>query len=450
MDILFVSNWSAPNIVGANYASSGVQLELSNRKLNIGVLSSFVGHHPAENNTKDLIVGGHRLVELKSNSMAYLMPSLPAGWSARHIHSADWNEAVQWGVALLKKYNPKIIHIQQWQNFWWMAEAANKCSIPYNYTPYDFGLICARTVLIKSDGSKCDGPINDAICKKCIYDGRGRVGKLNENLVKVPIFRRILKLLSQYSPWLKLHERGIVVDPIHIRLKSDRERLYRLLTNLDYLIVNSNFSKNIFSSKAKINNVVSIPWFHNLIVSNSKKTKLSKLTRIGFISRISPEKGFEILVEAIIVVNRIRDIHIKLVVAGDLSSEYAAQLKEKYTNLDIEWMGWVDNKILPEVYKQVDMIVVPSISYDNGPITIMEAIATNTPVIVSNNETLMTYLKNIKTEHIFESGPSDSLAKLILKYAREPKMINDYISEMPEPVTVEMYVDQLIQTYHLI
>ena len=56
MDILFVSNWSAPNIVGANYASSGVQLELSKRKLYIGVLSSFVGHHPAENNTKDLIL----------------------------------------------------------------------------------------------------------------------------------------------------------------------------------------------------------------------------------------------------------------------------------------------------------------------------------------------------------------------------------------------------------
>jgi len=150
------------------------------------------------------------------------------------------------------------------------------------------------------------------------------------------------------------------------------------------------------------------------------------------------------------MVNKIRDIHVKLVVAGDASSEYVTELKEKYANLDIEWLGWVDSKILPEVYNQIDVLVVPSISYDNGPITIMEAIATKTPVIVSNNETLITYLKNVKTEHTFESGSSDSLAKLILKYAREPKMINNYISEMPEPVTVEMYVDQLIQTYKLI
>jgi glycosyltransferase involved in cell wall biosynthesis len=449
MDILFVANWSSPNIVGANYASSGVHLELSKRKLNIGVLSSIIGHHTKDNNVKDLKLKDHYLVELKSNSITYLMPSLPKGWSARHISNDDWDNAVKWGVALLKKYKPKIIHIQQWQNFWWMAEAANKCAIPYNYTPYDFGLICARTVLIKSDGSKCDGPINDATCKKCIYDGRGAIGKLNENLVKIPIFRSILKLLLQYLPLLKLHERGIIVDPINIRLKNDRVRLHNLLSNLDHLIVNSNFSKHLFSSKAKINNVVLIPWFHNLIVSNSKNKKPPKLARIGFVSRISPEKGLDILLESMIKVNKLLDIHIKLIVAGDFSSEYAAQLKIKYFNLDIEWLGWVDSKLLSEVYNRIDMLVVPSISYDNGPITIMEAIATKTPVIVSNNETLMTYLKNIETEHTFKSGSSDSLAKLILKYANDPKMIDDYISELPEPVTVEMYVDDLIQTYQL-
>ena len=73
------------------------------------------------------------------------------------------------------------------------------------------------------------------------------------------------------------------------------------------------------------------------------------------------------------------------------------------------------------------------------------------PKTVSQNiEYIRQHLKNVKTEHTFESGSSDSLMKLILKYAREPKMINNYISEMPEPVTVEMYVDQLIQTYKLI
>ena len=450
MDILFVANWSAPNILNANYASSGVHLELSKRKLNVGVLSSFAGHCAMGSNAKDLRMGSYQLLELQSNSITYLIPTLPKGWSARHIHSEDWDEAVQWGVALLKKYNPKIIHIQQWQNFWWMADAATKCSIPYNYTPYDFGLICARTVLIKSDGNKCNGIVDDVTCEKCIYGGRSLIGKLNENLVKVPIIRSVLKLILKYFSWLNLHERGVVVDPIHIRIQNDRERLYSLLTNLENLIVNSDFSKKLFSSKARINNVVSIPWFHNLVVSDSKKKIISKSTMIGFVGRISQEKGLGILLESIIMVNKIRDIHVKLVVAGDASSEYVTELKEKYANLDIEWLGWVDSKILPEVYNQIDVLVVPSISYDNGPITIMEAIATKTPVIVSNNETLITYLKNVKTEHTFESGSSDSLAKLILKYAREPKMINNYISEMPEPVTVEMYVDQLIQTYKLI
>ena len=450
MDILFVSNWSSPNIVDANYASSGVHLELSKRQLNIGVLSSLAGHHITENDAKKFSLGGYQLLDLKSCSINYLMPELPRSWSVRHINSTDWEAAVQWGVILLKKYNPKMIHIQQWQEFWWMAEAANKCSIPYNYTPYDFGLICARTVLIKNDGSVCNGIVDEDTCEKCIYGGRGLIGKLNENFIKIPFFRSILKLLLKYCPWLKLYERGVVVDPIRTRIKNDRERLHSLLNNLDNLIVNSSFSRNLFRSKSEINNVVTISWFHNLIIGNCNKKKSSRLRKIGFVGRISPEKGLEVLLESIVKLNKFRDVNIKIVVAGGMSSEYAYKIKEKYANLDIEWLGWVDSKILPEVYEQIDVLVVPSISYDNGPITIMEAIATKTPVIVSDNETLGTYLKNINTEHTFQSGSSDSLAKLLLKYSRNSKMIDEYMLEMPEPMTVEMYVDQLIKTYKLI
>ena len=140
-------------------------------------------------------------------------------------------------------------------------------------------------------------------------------------------------------------------------------------------------------------------------------------------------------------------LDVKLIVAGDATSDYAVQLKQKYNVLDIDWLGWINGDSLSEVYDQLDMLVVPSISYDNGPITIMEAIATKTPVIVSNNETLLTYLSEIKSEHAFESGSADALAKLISKYARNPHLINTYISEMPDPMTVEKYVDLLMPTY---
>ena len=193
--------------------------------------------------------------------------------------------------------------------------------------------------------------------------------------------------------------------------------------------------------------MVSIPWFHNLKVSNSKKEKSSKLERIGFISRISPEKGLEILLESIVKVNNLLEIDIKLTVAGDMSSDYAKQLMKRFKSLDIEWLGWLEADSLTEVYEKIDMLIVPSISYDNGPITIMEAIATKTPVVVSDNETLTTYLKNIKTLHTFESGSSDDLANLIIQYVKNPHLLNEYISEMPSPVTVDKYVDELIKIY---
>ena len=447
MDIMFVSNWSAPKIVGANYASSGTHVELSKRNLNIGVLSSLVGHQSADESAKKHFIQGQTITELKTNAITYLLPSLPKGWSARHIHSADWGKAVSWGMALLQKYKPKVVHMQQWQSFWWMAEAANKCSIPLVYTPYDFGLICGRTVLIRSDGSRCEGVVSDKECEVCIYNGRGVIGKLNENLVKIPLFSRFLKLLSSKLPQLRLHERGVVMDPIRTRLVNDRTRLQNLLVNLDTLVVNSNFSEYLFRSRAQIANVIKIHWFQNLNITNRSVKNISRLSAVGFIGRISPEKGLDILLKSLRTIKGCHDLDIRLIVAGDATSDYAFQLKKKYNDLDIDWLGWVDNDALSEVYSQLDMLVVPSISYDNGPITIMEAIATKTPVIVSNNETLLTYLSEIESEHAFESGSADALVELILKYARNPLLIDAYICEMPNPMTVDKYVDQLMPTY---
>jgi glycosyltransferase involved in cell wall biosynthesis len=450
MDILFVANWSAPGIVGANYASSGVHLELSKRNLDIGVLSWLVGQNLDEANYDALELDGQKLIQLECNTITYILPSLPEGWSARHIHNEDWNDAVLWGVALLKKYRPKIVHIQQWQGFWWMAEAAKKCSIPYNYTPYDFGLICPRTVLIKSDGDICDGRVDDEECKRCVYNGRGLVGRINENLVQIPLFSYILKKVVSKFPELKLHDRGIVLDPISIRLRNDRERLYSLLSGLNYLIVNSGFSSELFSSRFQPRNILCMPWFHNFKGLSKREAKgRDDLITIGFVGRISPEKGLAILLEALVKVDETSNGKVKLIVAGDYSDQYAQSLKKSFNNLNIEWTGWVDAENLPDIYNRLDLLVVPSVSYDNGPITIMEAIATKTPVIVSSNETLLTYTKDIQTEHVFQSGSSDSLAKLLLRYVEDPTMISNYISELPNDVTVDVYVDKLMRSYDL-
>ena len=447
MDILFVANWSAPGIVGANYASSGLHLELAKRNLKVGVLSSRLGHHEANTSAVSHFIKDQPVIEQNSNAITYLLPSLPSGWSARHIHNSDWDQAVEWGVELLEKYNPKIVHVQQWQNFWWMAEAASRCSIPLNYTPYDFGLVCARTVLIKSDGSKCDGNVSRGECEACIYNGRGWIGKLNENLVKIPIFAQVLKVMAKNFPQLKLYERGIVLDPITVRLNNDRIRLRQFLMNVNTLVVNSNFSKRLFGSLGANKNVKKISWFHNLNITNQSVKTDFELSTVGFVGRVSPEKGLEILLESL---KRLRDLEgkvIKLVVAGDADSTYAFNLQKKYSDLDVDWLGWVDSSLLSKVYDQLDMLVVPSVSYDNGPICIMEAIATRTPVLVPDNETLLSYLSGVKSDHVFESGSSNSLAKLILKYATKPDLLELYVAEIPEAMTVVKYVDELMPTF---
>jgi glycosyltransferase involved in cell wall biosynthesis len=75
----------------------------------------------------------------------------------------------------------------------------------------------------------------------------------------------------------------------------------------------------------------------------------------GFIGRLSPEKGIEVLLGP---AKNLKGTHWKLRIAGAGSSAYVKRLKEEYCDTRIEWLGFIDPA---EFYKSVDVIVIPSI-----------------------------------------------------------------------------------------
>lgn len=447
MDVLYISQFAEPGLPDANYASSAVHAEMANRNINVGVLTRKFFSKNSRYDEVEIKIGQRNTTEFNASGVTYVVPSLPLGWSARSINESDWRSAVDWGVELLRFYKPKIVHLQQWQSFWWMAEAAQTHDIPVYYTPYDFGLVCPRTVLVKSDGSKCDGSVSASECASCVYSGRGKIGKINENIVKIPIFSDAIRYLLSFNFFSKLHNRGIVVDKIEVRLDNERSRLRKLLQGTEVLIVNSRFSKRLFEQYGSVKSTAQIPWFHSLQVEKNNRT-FKKLQTVGYVGRISPEKGVDVFFDAMRRVNSIVDDKIQIYVAGALNSDYASKIKDKYSDLNILWHGWIKRDDLCAFYNSIDLLVVPSRSYDNGPIAIMEAIATKTPVLISNNDTLKTYLNSIESEHEFENGSADSLSTLIMKYYENPELLSKYCAEFPEAMTLNAYVDRLIDIYH--
>lgn len=123
------------------------------------------------------------------------------------------------------------------------------------------------------------------------------------------------------------------------------------------------------------------------------------------ISRFSPEKGIDILLEAWKKVD-----YLPLKVIGD-GSQFS-ELKEysQKHSLDVEFFGHKPNSEVIDCIKKSLMVVLPSKCNENFPRIIVESFACSTPVIASKIGALAEIVKEGKTGLLFDSEAPDDLA----------------------------------------
>jgi len=115
--------------------------------------------------------------------------------------------------------------------------------------------------------------------------------------------------------------------------------------------------------------------------------------------RLSIEKGVKELIAAF---EALKCNSAKLIIAGgsysgDKSvSEYEVKLK-KYcveNNLNVDFIGFVENNYMKKVYAVADALVIPSIAKEAGSLTAIEGMHLGIPMIVSKTGSLPEYLKD--------------------------------------------------------
>ena len=102
---------------------------------------------------------------------------------------------------------------------------------------------------------------------------------------------------------------------------------------------------------------------------------------IGFLGRMVPEKGLDLLLDALKLV-KAREIPFKLVIAGHGPLQLTLQAKALANGIaeHITWHGWIDDT--RPFFDEIDLLVVPSRSESFGLITV-EAFAAGRPVLAT-------------------------------------------------------------------
>ncbi|MCB9834104.1 MAG: glycosyltransferase [Planctomycetes bacterium] len=214
-------------------------------------------------------------------------------------------------------------------------------------------------------------------------------------------------------------------------------RMRKALEHCDLLITPSAFLRDEF---IRLFGVPADRIIHSLngmtfdhVVAHPKSS--SDIIRFGFVGSIIPTKGVHVLIEAAKKLHGRDGFRVDVYGAPNRwTVAYEKELHESAEGFDkIVFHGRFDNKKIGRVLSNVDVLVVPSIWYENAPLTLNEAAMTRTPVLASDRGGMLEFVRDNRYGRNFRLGDPDDLA-------REMERLLDDPAQIPSLAGNEVYI----------
>jgi glycosyltransferase involved in cell wall biosynthesis len=146
--------------------------------------------------------------------------------------------------------------------------------------------------------------------------------------------------------------------------------------------------------------------------------------RIACISRLSCEKGIDILIEAMpLILRKVPDSSFFIAGDGSERERLVNRCNELQVTSSVHWAGTVPREEALKMLSGADIAVVPS-RFEGFGLTAIEAMALGTPVVASNTDGLAEIIRHGETGWLFTSGDHAALADGVIKLWEQPELRN--------------------------
>jgi glycosyltransferase involved in cell wall biosynthesis len=362
----------------------------------------------------------------------------------RVIYDSEYIE--EWMAQYLENEQFDIIHITSNYSLGvGIMRSIKGAKIPLVLSLMDFWFLCPSVQLFRSNGGLCNGITTALECQSCMLADM----KISQRLERIG-----MPLKTQVPLWSRLSDvhsltrhRGIRGYLLNI---EERKQLLKKAIELpDLILSHSKTVQEIFrlhtQRKIKLlQNGQALSWLKDY----HGKT-LSETLRIGYIGQIIPIKGVRLLVGAF------RKASFKgkaqLEIWGSLEKDrvYVHHLK-KLIAADplISLRGRFDHDNLASVFAHIDVLVVPSIWYENAPLAIQEAFAAETPVIATNLGGMGEAVSHNVNGLLFERGNTADLVRQLRRFVEDPDLCKKLTAGIKPVKRVEEEVIELEANYY--
>jgi len=210
------------------------------------------------------------------------------------------------------------------------------------------------------------------------------------------------------------------------------------------LIVASHHMKiNLISLGYQADRIRVIPYFTDI---PDDFTQANERNNILFTGRLSPEKGLDIFVDILSLVQT----DFRCVIIGDGPSHYVSmlreRLREKGLESNVEFLGWVDNKHLGKYYEEAAFLVVPSVWPEPFGIVGIEAMSHSRPVISFDVGGIPEWLEDNKTGFLVERNNKKDFARKMELLLRDKALRNELGRNAYERVSETFNKPRHVQT----
>jgi len=219
--------------------------------------------------------------------------------------------------------------------------------------------------------------------------------------------------------------------------------------NLDGVIYVSNFSKQKhLQYNRAFSNVPDIVLYNFVVRSNRRYLAQSERKYFLYFGRLSHEKGLHTLIEAF---RQMPEASLKIVGTGPEEKELIDYVRMN-TIENIEFKGFKTGDALKQLVAEAAFVIVPSVCYENNPMTIIEAYSTGVPVIGAQIGGIPEILPDGKTGFLFAPKDVEGLKYAVSRASRlnaaEYKAMRDNALQFAaDHFDVHLYYQKLIDFY---
>lgn len=152
------------------------------------------------------------------------------------------------------------------------------------------------------------------------------------------------------------------------------------------------------------------------------KGEHDKRKLVGYIGRLSPEKGVLNFAKAIPLILKERgDLEFLIGGNGPLFYEIKNELKTNGAYDKVELAGWIPHDALPDYLNVLKLFVLPS--YTEGlPTGVLEAMACGTPVLATPVGGIPDVIKDGETGFILENNSPECIARNVVRALNHPNL----------------------------